>query len=76
MTCMCQSEVVVWKRDLSVMETVPDGAEVPYVDGRSMLRWTPLLKVLLPDQEKELTALKALGDVMMRMQHPDGASSG
>lgn len=47
--------------------------DVPHIDGRSMLRWTPLLKVFLQDQQKELTALKVLGDLMFRMEHPDGA---
>lgn len=37
-----------------------------------MLRWTPLLKVFLQDQDKELTALRALGDLMISMQHPEG----
>lgn len=45
--------------------------DVPRIDGRSMLRWTPLLKVFLQDQEKELTALKALGDLMTCMHHPE-----
>ena len=40
-----------------------------------MLRWTPLLKVFLQDQEKELTALKALGELMSCMQHPEGGSA-
>lgn len=88
MTCVCQSEVIVCKRELSetrsgsvLQETrrwralrtgrVLSG-DVPHIDAHSMLRWTPLLKVFLQDQEKELTALKALGDLMIRMQHPEG----
>lgn len=84
MTCVCESEVIACKREPSVtsvgvsprvLRTVcVVSGEVPYIDGRSMLRWTPLLKVFLQDQEKELTALKALGELMMHMQHPEGAS--
>lgn len=88
MTCVCQSEVIVCKPELPETRSgsVPEekrrsralragrvlSGDVPHIDAHSMLRWTPLLKVFLQDQEKELTALKALGDLMIRMQHPEG----